>query len=54
MLVWAFKFIIIIIITVRQLTQHLETNGITYAHYNSHADPADHHEKKEEPELVDT
>jgi hypothetical protein len=37
----------------RQLTQHLKTNGITNTHYNSHADPTDHHEKKEEPELVD-
>ena len=36
----------------RQLTQHLKTNGITNTHYNSHADPADHHEKKEQPELV--
>ena len=40
-------------VTAHQLTQHLKTNGITDTHYNSHADPADHHEKKEEPELVD-
>jgi hypothetical protein len=35
------------------VSQHLKTNGITYTHYNSHANPADHHEKKEDPELVD-
>ena len=39
--------------TAGQLTQHLKTNGITYTHYNSHANPADHHEKQEDPELVD-
>jgi hypothetical protein len=36
-----------------KLTQHLKTNGITYAHYNSHTNPTEHHEEKEEPELVE-
>jgi hypothetical protein len=35
-----------------RLTQHLKTNGIAYAHYDSHTDPAEYHEQREEPELV--
>lgn len=36
-----------------QLTQHLKTNCITHTHNNSHADPAENHEEKEEPKLVE-